>query len=138
MNLSSGSSGIFPLSLELVIGTYGPTLKALSEELETLERNQHKLADAMVDHHNRTVVKLDSIKKECDAQHARLFTLDTTGPRALVDREYQLLSEIHAEVLNENRKYKQKLAERDRMMNAIVILFTVAFIFMFFCAIFNR
>ena len=123
---------------ELVIGTYGPTLKALSEELETLERNQHKLADAMVDHHNRTVVKLDSIKKECDTQHARLFTLDTTGPRALVDREYQLLSEIHTEVLNENRKYKQKLAERDRMMNAIVILFTVAFIFMFFCAIFNR
>ena len=123
---------------ELVIGTYGPALKALSEELETLERNQHKIADAMVDHHNRTVVKLDSIKKECDTQHARLFTLDTTGPRALVEREHQLLSEIHSEVLNENRKYKQKLAERDRMMNAIVILFTVAFIFMFFCAIFNR
>lgn len=51
--------------------------------------------------------RTDAVKRLCDILHGRLFALDTTGPRALVEMEHQQLSEVHTEV-KENHETIQK------------------------------
>lgn len=88
---------------ELVIGTYGPMLEELTKQLNTVIGNQQFLSKQIDTVGKRT----DAVKQECDTLHGRLFTLDTTSPRALVEQEHQWLSEIHTEV-KENHKTIQK------------------------------
>ncbi|MBQ9186040.1 MAG: hypothetical protein IJ151_09265 [Bacteroidales bacterium] len=88
---------------EIVIGTYGPLLESLSKQLNTVMGNQQILSNKIEAVGKRT----DAIRRECDTLHGRLFTLDTTGPRALTEQEHQLLSEIHTEV-KENHETIQK------------------------------
>lgn len=98
---------------EIVIGTYGPMLEAILKEFKTVKSNQQVLSKQI----DSVQTTADTIKRECDMLHGRLFTLDTTSPRALVEKEHQLLSEVHTGILDENKKLKEKLVKSDKSLH---------------------
>ena len=119
---------------EIVIGTYGPMLEAILKEFKTVKSNQQVLSKQI----DSVQTTADTIKRECDMIHGRLFTLDTTRPRALVEKEHQLLSEVHTGILDENKKLKEKLVKSDKLFNAMGILFIVTVIAMFIMLLLSR
>lgn len=119
---------------EIVIGTYGPMLEAILKEFKTVKSNQQILSKQI----DSVQTTTDTIKRECDMLHGRLFTLDTTGPRALVEKDRQLLSEVHTGILDENKKLKEKLVKSDKLFNAMGILFIVTVIAMFIMLLLSR
>lgn len=119
---------------EIVIGTYGPMLEAILKEFKTVKSNQQVLSKQI----DSVQTTADTIKRECDMLHGRLFTLDTTSPRALVEKDRQLLSEVHTGILDENKKLKEKLVKSDKLFNAMGVLFIVTVIAMFIMLILSR
>lgn len=119
---------------EIVIGTYGPMLEAILKEFKTVKSNQQVLSKQI----DSVQTTADTIKRECDMLHGRLFTLDTTSPRALVEKDRQLLSEVHTGILDENKKLKEKLVKSDKLFYAMGVLFIVTVIAMFIMLILSR
>ena len=119
---------------EIVIGTYGPMLEAILKEFKTVKSNQQILSKQI----DSVQTTTDTIKRECDMLHGRLFTLDTTGPLALVEKDRQLLSEVHTGILDENKKLKEKLVKSDKLFYAMGVLFIVTVIAMFIMLILSR
>ena len=119
---------------EIIIGTYGPMLEAILKEFKTVKSNQQILSKQI----DSVQTTADTIKRECDMLHGRLFKLDTTSPRALVEKEHQLLSEVHTGILDENKKLKEKLVKSDKLFNAMGILFIVTVIAMFIMLLLSR
>ena len=119
---------------EIVIGNHGPMLENLSKQLTTIMGNQQILSKQIDAIGKRT----DAVKRECDILHGRLFALDTTGPRALVEKDRQLLSEVHTGILDENKKLKEKLVKSDKLFYAMGVLFIVTVIAMFIMLILSR
>ena len=119
---------------EIVIGTYGPMLEAILKEFKTVKSNQQVLSKQI----DSVQTTADTIKRECDMLQSRLLTLDTTSPRALVEKEHQLLSEVHTGILDENKKLKEKLVKSDKLFNAMGILFIVTVIAMFIMLLLSR